>query len=1164
MNVIERVARALADAAHRIDPRLFEECAVSLLAESIADLSPIPGGTDHGRDAEVIRPGAKPIQVTITSSRTQEGVRSNLRRSIRSMRAHGVEGDEVIAVNLAELNQRQRRSLETMVDREGYKLIAIHDRSYFAARLASHGLWRQRLLGLPGGAYSFSSVSDPARPALERDSLVGRDNEVSEIERSSRDLIVWGVAGAGKTSTLEGIDGLVFLQGSPSDERLLDDLLDASPAIVVVDDAGARSEALSRLRLARSAEGLDFRIIGVCWPHERSGVATYLPAADQIEIGLLTRSQIAEVVHARGIRNRMVVQRILAQAMGRVGWATHLADLLKDERTRRSVFDGVALQAEVERFVIRAGLPSTTLSLLAMLGLAGRIADAELLQLAEKLQLHRLDLSAQLVQLATGGLIEIEERASYEGEPSKTFEVVPELLALSLAGTVFTKAMAAASASELARWLPHARSEIIGRTIKCALMGIDAARVPARAFMRSLLEMPTSPPTIELLQNYSLLGEREAREVLKFLLERVSAVEDSLRDPFSQRTARTDLLDVLEYMADYELGEYATETLLDVLRTWEADGIALVKPLTSTVDALRGFAKHDRADTQALTTFGARTISWYRASPTTASQAVLVRVLTQVLKPSFDATALSVTQHRAIEFRSGCLDRGQMEQMLANVWAPYAELGLIHTTDETRELCDLIGEWARIARGYSVGHGAIPAPEIQEAARTAVKIMSRTVMPALQDSPGLRARLGHDLRSIVVVPEPDPFLRAVFNTRDPSENWRSWQAKRERAILDNAPTDISDPREWCALLRTLKLEMTHTRQLRWVDAVAVLLREKVDWAAAPDWIQAIIDHELVDEARGPISDGLNLGAIPRQLLDTLLKNERFRELLVVHGVRAGRTDPYADHALRSIRPEDAALIEVEVLRGDASDDFLLALLETEDTQLRVATAAAIVSGSRDEASVSEQLVAPVTEALKMLKLPFPYRLHFDASFIRSLQDFAPQVYRAKLTEAVISYRRDHEWRALNEFGASPSAMTRTERREFWAALPTDVQGSRIFGLLAGDDIEWVHEMLRNDQVGAETVLTAVGNMDGVSVADLAKLVMPYGVDPLRVAVTIEYGTGWGEEHERLGHHLEYLGRLADSADPDLRRVGIEGVKYFQPRHEAAARRAHRAEVTGAF
>jgi hypothetical protein len=1162
--MIDRVARALAEAAHRIDPTVFEECAVSLLAESIAGLSPIPGGTDHGRDAQVIRPGAKPIQVAITSSRTQKGARANVLRSIRSLRTHGVEGDEVIAVNLAELNQTQRRSLETMVDREGYKLIAIYDRSYFAARLATQGLWRQRLLGLPGGAYSFAPVSDPARPALERDSLVGRDNEVSEIERSTRDLIVWGVAGAGKTSVLEGLEGLVFLQGSPSDERLLDDLLDASPAIVVVDDAGARSEVLSRLRVARSAEGLGFRIIGVCWPHERSVVATYLPAADQIEIGLLTRSQIAEVVHARGIRNRMVVQRILAQAMGRVGWATHLADLLKDESTRRSVFDGVALQSEVERFVIRAGLPSTTSSLLAILGLAGRIADAELLQLAAKLQLQRLDLSAQLVQLATGGLIEVGEQTSYEGEPSKTFEVVPELLALSLAGTIFTKAMAAASANELALWLPNARKEIIGRTIKCALMGVDAARIPARAFMRGVLETPTPPPAVELLQNYSLLGEREAREVLEFLLERASAVEDSLRGPFSQRTARTDLLDVLEYMADYELGEYATETLLDQLRACEADGIEFVKPLTSAVDALRGFAQHDRADTQALTTFGVRAISWYRASPNAASQAVLAHAMTQVLKPSFDATALSVTQHRAIEFRSGCLDRGQIEQMLADVWVPYSELGLIHSTEETRELCDLIGEWAQVARGYAVGHGAIPAPAIQNAARVAVKTMSKTVIPALQDSPGLRARLRHDLRSIVSVPESDPFLRAVFDTRDPSENWRSWQAKRERSILDNAPTDLSAPREWCALLRTLKFEMTHTRQLRWVDAVVVLLREKVDWTEATEWIQAIVDHELVDEARGPIADGLSLGAIPRQLLDTLLENERLRELVVVHGIRAGSNDPYADHALRSARPDDAALIEIEVLRGDASDDFLLALLETEDTQLRVATAAAIVSGTRDEASVSEHLVAPVTEALKLLKLPLPHRLHFDGTFITSLKDFAPHVYRLKLTEAVVSYRRDHEWRALHEFGESPSTMTRTERREFWAALPTDVQGSRIFGLLAGDDMDWMHEMLRDHQVNAETVLTAVGNTDGVSVADLAKLVMPYGVDPLRVAATIEYGTGWGEEHERLARHLEYLTGLADSSDPDLRRVGIEGVKYFQPRHEAAARKAHRAEVTGAF
>ncbi|HAQ59478.1 MAG TPA: hypothetical protein DCR63_03235, partial [Microbacterium sp.] len=607
MNIIERVARALADPAHRIDPSTFEECAGSLLGESISGLSPIPGGTDHGRDAEIIRRDATPIQMTVTSSRTEKGARANLRSSLRSMRSHHVKGDEVIAVSLAVLNQTQRRSLEAMAQREGYRLIAIYDRSYFAARLASEGHWRQRLLSLPGGPYSLASVSDPARPTMERVSLVGRADVVGEIESASSDLIVWGVAGAGKTSVLEALDGLVFVQGSPPDDRLMDDLLDSKPAMVAVDDAGVRGEILARLRAVRSAEGLEFRIIAVCWPHEVTEVATGLPAARRIEVGLLTRTQIAEVVQDRGIRNRSVIQRILAQAMGRVGWAAHLADLLKDERTRSSVFDGVALQSEVERFVIRAGLPSTTTSFLAVLGLVGRIANDDLLRLAEHLQIQRMDLSTQLNLLATGGLIEVEERTNYQGGTLKTYEVVPELLALSLAGIIFTKFAAPTSPTELAEWVPNARNEVIGRTIKCALMGVDAARGPARMFMRSVLTTSTAPSPIELLEHYSLVGASAAREVIEHLLRKMSSPTDGT-EPYSHRSTSSDLLDVLEQIAEYDFDAFASNTLLDLLLASEERGVDHEKRLISIVDALRGFAKHDHANIPALVAFGTRSI----------------------------------------------------------------------------------------------------------------------------------------------------------------------------------------------------------------------------------------------------------------------------------------------------------------------------------------------------------------------------------------------------------------------------------------------------------------------------------------------------------------------------------------------------------------------------
>src|SRR5690606_4032014 len=125
----------------------------------------------------------------------------------------------------------------------------------------------------------------------------------------------------------------------------------------------------------------------------------------------------------------------------------------------------------------------------------------------------------------------------------------------------------------------------------------------------------------------------------------------------------------------------------------------------------------------------------------------------------------------------------------------------------------------------------------------------------------------------------------------------------------------------------------------------------------------------------------------------------------------------------------------------------------------------------------------------------------------------------------------------------------------WFKIPKDARGSRVFGALAGNDLEWVRDMLRDGGVEADAVLTAVGNDDKIPLADLAKLLIPYGVKPLHVAKTIEYGTRFGEDHERLATHLVRLRELAGSPDPALRSVGVAGVEYFEPQHQDAVREA---------
>ncbi|MDP9223922.1 MAG: hypothetical protein M3P18_08705 [Actinomycetota bacterium] len=88
MHDLDRIEDALA--SKKLDAGLIESLAQDQLSTVYPGLSPIPGGTDWGRDADIHTGLGQVTRLLVTSSRTVDGVRKNLRRSIKSMDDHGV------------------------------------------------------------------------------------------------------------------------------------------------------------------------------------------------------------------------------------------------------------------------------------------------------------------------------------------------------------------------------------------------------------------------------------------------------------------------------------------------------------------------------------------------------------------------------------------------------------------------------------------------------------------------------------------------------------------------------------------------------------------------------------------------------------------------------------------------------------------------------------------------------------------------------------------------------------------------------------------------------------------------------------------------------------------------------------------------------------------
>src|SRR5713226_1162838 len=108
-----------------IDPDDFEICAFDLLSPIYPRLSPVTGGSDMGRDADLVSLGAG----TRLVATTENDAHANLRRSLARLRDEGVTFDEVVFATSRPLSATARGKLLEIAAEFGAKLEQAFDRT---------------------------------------------------------------------------------------------------------------------------------------------------------------------------------------------------------------------------------------------------------------------------------------------------------------------------------------------------------------------------------------------------------------------------------------------------------------------------------------------------------------------------------------------------------------------------------------------------------------------------------------------------------------------------------------------------------------------------------------------------------------------------------------------------------------------------------------------------------------------------------------------------------------------------------------------------------------------------------------------------------------------------------------------------------------------------
>jgi len=1172
MHELERIEYTLAN--DDLDPAVFERCAQDLLTETYPGLSPVPGGTDWGRDADV-HDGAEspPPRLMVTKSREFSGIRSNMIGGLESLKQHSVPFERIVIANLGTLNETQRSKLRREAATHGARLEAVYDRGFFASRLRRDGEWRRRLLGLSGDPITVSRM--PWRLAESPWSqlpLVGRDEVLDQLRASDKDVILIGRPGVGKTRLLAAVPDVIFVDPDAAEDRLADDIRWVRPGVVVIDDVGLTpglARFVQRLR-RQEADWLRIRLIAVCWPDEIETIRDLLPGADEIELDLLERPAIDSIVEAMGITAVIARQEILDQAEGRPGWAVAVGDLLLRSGWEDLV-TGKAILGQVDGYLRRSQLSVSARDLLAVAAALRGLDERDLSAVARAVGVSRSDAGRLLRVVAQGGLLDVREVRTPEGA-SRHYLVRPPMLADAVATEHYLLGhIPLGDIDELLGAWPERLVDVVITVCTAARLGSDRARALADGLVHRALEDNLQPDVVRLVyENYLLIDEQSAETVIKWLEDEFSRLDEDGKEEA------------------YGLQPLVELAYLAAVRYLHADAVRLMLEM----------AVYDRRETNPNPEHPLRKLAdlctrVHPDLPRTADYRILVAsVLTEFLPdqptdaqwPAWVAVAEAVLTPHARGTFSAPEDMFRVTIFETIVTPEHAKL--IHErlwplvrdrlkmapTYVVAQIVSVVHEWLRVGGGYDHPFGRGHPEEAVACAQDIGRAMLDDLIALCRGKPGLVARL-MDTASMFDIDLPESFVADVsgdpfFRDVDRADDWRAAiEALRADINAYVAGWEAEPPEQVVERLREILAELQASGQL-WPDRVRMACQAIADRADdLVPWVQSSLHQGLFPDA-APYLTRLVSRQSPdaRSIVEQCVSDPVARRDALSAVLADSRDDDLVAFAVSQLTSADYGLMDVLVTRNELDPTVQLRLLRDAPPPARGAFAVALAGRTDDpQESIPDELQDGFLAAVKEIR-PAELNRRADYQLIRLLQfmaehypDTAEQLVRERIEEAkggglfeALGY---DVWRALH-------VLPRENRTSLLRTFSAPGVRWFLFEHLVGPDAEWLEEILNAEVVSPEEALGARGFHGRIAIDRMAQLLVPRGIEPARIASLAFSGSWTGEQSARYQQLVDQFASYAGSDDPSVAAVGKAGVDVFTKARDEALERERQRRIRG--
>jgi hypothetical protein len=721
------------------------------------------------------------------------------------------------------------------------------------------------------------------------------------------------------------------------------------------------------------------------------------------------------------------------------------------------------------------------------------------------------------------------------------------------------------------RW-PAKVSAVAESAIDSALLGARGARAEAEHFYQEAVRSLDMPQTdsVRLSQRFARIDREAARAVS----EGVRAAFDAWKaDRPGEPWLIEPALELAYLVARWYLLEAAVELLLDAaLVDQRPTNPNPGHPLRKLADLVHDFHPELPPPSDQRMMLARVAERWIDRDPSAERWTVYGHTAENVLSLHLDSALTTPGDPRSFQWIQAIAAPGEIRRIYEEIWPPIRRQLDTAPPEVVKIVIQVVREWLRIGHGFDRPFGrSHPQTSVDAAKELGETMLRELVLTA--DNPGLAIsinEIGEQFEIQLEVPVSNEH-RIFLADVDREDDWTAAIQQLEADIGEVVQSWADeDPPMVMRRLVSLRTELG-LANVNWPDRVQMACKALASRVADPlAWADLALEHGLFPQASPFLEYAIAQSAeLGDERLVRFLSTPTARWTTISVILTSQNSEADRQRLWVHLTAEDYDIFETLYLRQQLTPERSRDLLTKPPPAARGAVAAAMFPKGREGGDWSpEGLENEWREAIELLE---PERtVGFRDYEAAQLTQFLATHYPDRLTRWVRS-RLEAGLASGKVYQALPHSAWKTlhhlpaeQKDELWSRFNRGPVARYLLGEhLVGQDTDWLEHALDEGLLTPDEALQTYNALGPhPSIEQLARLLVPRGVDARRIAWLAQGGIWTGEQSARYADLVEEFQTLAASSEEPVAAVGRVGAEMYTAARDEALIQERRKRVRG--